>query len=99
MLSIYTLLTNLLLVFVIIFVVAGLWGIGRLQGADLDLGFLRATPTQLYAALLIISVPLGMSASPFSAILWLIGATGVSVFGHAAFLEKPIESAFSEEAV
>lgn len=99
MLSIYTLVTHLLLLFDIIFVVVGLWGIGRLKGADLDVGFLQVTPSQLYTGLLVIAVPLGFVASPFAAVLWLIGATGVTVFGHAAFLDKPIESAFSEEAV
>lgn len=39
MLSIYSLLTNLLLLFVILLVVGGMWGIGRLGGRDLDLGW------------------------------------------------------------
>lgn len=99
MLSIYSLLTNLALLFDIILVVAGLYGIGKLQGRDLDLGFARFTTSQLYTFLLIVAVPLGLWASPFSTILWLIGATGVTVFGHAAFMDKPIENAFSEEAV
>lgn len=38
MLSIYSLLTNLLLLFVILLVVGGMWGIGRLAGRDLTLG-------------------------------------------------------------
>lgn len=99
MLSIYTLLNHLLLLFDIILVVGGMWGIGRLKGADLDLGFLKATSSQLYTGLLVISIPLGLLASPIGAMLWLIGATGVTVFGHASFMDKPIESAFSEEAV
>jgi hypothetical protein len=48
---------------------------------------------------LIIAVPLGILASPISAMLWLIGASGVTIIGHAAFMDKPIENAFSEEAV
>jgi hypothetical protein len=99
MLSIYSLLTNLLLLFVIILVVGGMWGIGKLDGRDLDVGFLRATPSQLYTAMLVLAVPLGIWASPFTTVLWLIGATGVTVLGHASFMDKPIESAFSEEAV
>lgn len=99
MLSIYSLLTNLLLLFVIILVVGGMWGIGKLGGRDLDVGFVRATPSQLYTGLLVLAVPLGIWASPFSTVLWLIGATGVTVLGHASFMDKPIESAFSEEAV
>ncbi|GAM84856.1 hypothetical protein ANO11243_028580 [Dothideomycetidae sp. 11243] len=99
MLSIYTLLTNLLLFFDILLIIGGMWGIGKLQGRDLDLGFVRATVSQLYTALICISVPLGFIANPFSAGLWLIGASGVCILGHAAFMDKPIESAFSEEAV
>ncbi|KAJ5536846.1 prenylated rab acceptor 1 [Penicillium frequentans] len=99
MLSIYSLLTNPVLLFVIILVTCSLYGIGKLGGRDLDLGFRRFNTSQLYTALLCAAVPLGLWASPFTTVLWLIGATGVTVFGHAAFLDKPIESAFSEEAV
>jgi hypothetical protein len=99
MLSIYSLLTNWLLLFVIILITVGLYGIGKLEGRDLDVGVFRATSSQLYTGLLIVAVPLGIWASPLSTALWLIGATGVSVLGHAALMEKPIENAFSEEAV
>jgi hypothetical protein len=40
MLSIYSLLTNFLLLFVIILVVGGMWGIGKLAGRDLEIGML-----------------------------------------------------------
>lgn len=99
MLSIYSLLTNLVLLFDMVFVSCGLYGINMLQGRDLDLGFSRFTTSQLYTGLLIVGVPIGIWASPLTTALWLIGATGVTVFGHAAFLDKPIENAFSEEAV
>jgi hypothetical protein len=99
MLSIYSLLTNWTLLFLIIFVAASLFGIGKLNGRDLDLGFRRFNTSQLYTALLCIAVPTTFLASPFSTLLWLIGATGVTVFGHAALMDKPIENAFSEEAV
>lgn len=99
MLSIYSLLTNLLLLFVIILVVGGMFGISKLQGRDLDIGFARATSSQLYTGLLIVSVPLGIWASPISTVLWLIGATGVTILGHASFMDKDIAASFSEEAV
>ncbi|KAL2795832.1 prenylated rab acceptor PRA1 [Aspergillus insuetus] len=99
MLSIYSLLTNPILLFVIVFVSAGLWGIGKLDGRDLELGFARFNTSQLYTGLLLVGIPLGFWASPITTALWLIGATGVTVFGHAAFMDKPIENAFSEEAV
>jgi hypothetical protein len=99
MLSIYSLITNPLLLFVIVLVVGGMWGIGKLDGRDLDIGVFRATSSQLYTGLLIVAVPLGIFASPISTILWLIGASGVSILGHASFMDKPIDEAFSGEAV
>jgi hypothetical protein len=99
MLSIYALLTNWLLLFDIIFVVAGLFLIGRLDGRDLEIGNFRATTTQLYTGLVVIAVPLGLIASTFSTLLWLIGASGVTILGHASFMDKPIDEAFSGEAV
>lgn len=97
MLTIYSLITNPLLLFVVILVVGGMYGIGKLQGRDLDVGFFQATSSQLYTGLLIIAVPLGFWASPISTVLWLIGATGVSILGHASFMEKDIASSFSED--
>lgn len=99
MLSIYSLLNNLLLLFVIVFIVGGMFAIGKLEGNDLALGSVRASTSQLYTGLFVIAIPLGLWASPFATVLWLIGASGVTILGHAAFLDKPIESAFSEEAV
>jgi hypothetical protein len=99
MLSIYALVTNFLLLFVIIFVIFGMWGIGKLDGRDLELGSSRVTSSQLYTGLLVIAIPLGFIASPFQTILWLIGASGVTILGHAAFMDKPIDAAFSGEAV
>jgi PRA1 family protein 1 len=99
MLSIYALLTNWLLLFDIILVIAGMYLIGRLDGRDLEIGTFRATSSQLYTGLLIIAIPLGLIASPFSTLLWLIGASGVVILGHASFMDKPIDEAFSGEAV
>ncbi|RDW57431.1 putative COPII vesicles protein Yip3 [Aspergillus mulundensis] len=99
LLSIYSLLTNPMLLFVIVLVTGSLWGIGKLDGRDLDLGFARFNTSQLYTGLLLVAVPLTFWASPIYTFFWLVGATGVTVFGHAAFMDKPIENAFSEEAV
>jgi hypothetical protein len=99
MLSIYSLLTNPTLIFLIVLVVGGMWGIGKLDGRDLDIGVVKATTSQLYTVLLIIAVPLFFLASPFTTILWLIGASGVTILGHASFMDKPIDEAFSGEAV
>lgn len=99
MLSIYALLTNWVLLFDIVLVVVGMFLIGRLEGRDLEIGNFRASSSQLYTGLLIVAVPLGLIASPFSTLLWLIGASGVAILGHASFMDKPIDEAFSGEAV
>ncbi|KAG5918753.1 hypothetical protein E4U42_006750 [Claviceps africana] len=99
MLSLYALLTNWLLLFDITLVVVGMWFIGRLDGRDLVIGNLRATSSQLYTGLLVVAVPLCLVASPISTLLWLIGASGVTILGHASFMDKPIDEAFSGEAV
>lgn len=99
MLSIYSLLTNWVLLFDIIFVFVGMFVLNRLDGRDLELGTFRATSSQLQTGLFVIAIPLFLFASPFSTLLWLIGASGVTILGHAAFLEKPIDEAFSGEAV
>lgn len=99
MLGVYSLLTNPPLLFDIIFVSVGLFVIKKLNGRDLELGFTRLTTSQLYTGLLIIGVPVFLWASPFTTLLWLIGANGVAILGHATFMDKPIDAAFSEEAV
>ncbi|GMM34516.1 Yip3 protein [Saccharomycopsis crataegensis] len=94
---VYALITNLLLLFVIIFVVLGVLGINKLHGEDLVLPFGRLTTSQLYTGLLCVAIPLGFLASPISTMMWLIGASGISIFSHAAFMEKPIETIFEEQ--
>lgn len=98
-LALYALITNPWLLFLIFFICGGMFGIGKLNGSDLEIGTLRATSSQLYVGLFCIGVPLFFFASVFSTFLWLIGANGVVILGHASFMDKPIESAFSEEAV
>ncbi|KAH7132028.1 PRA1 family protein-domain-containing protein [Dendryphion nanum] len=75
MLAIYSLLSNPTLLFVIFLVIGGMYGIGKLQGNDLEIGSWRATTSQLYTTLLVVAIPLGFIASPFYTALWLIGAS------------------------
>ncbi|KAI9683842.1 MAG: hypothetical protein M1829_004176 [Trizodia sp. TS-e1964] len=88
MLSIYSLITNIALLFDIIAVCGGLYGIRKLEGQDLHLGLTRLTTQQLYTILLVITIPIGIYASPISTALWLIGASGVSIIGHASFMDR-----------
>jgi hypothetical protein len=99
MLAIYALLSKPTLLFDIIFVVFGMWFIGKLDGRDLEIGTFRATTAQLYTGLFVITIPLAFLAGAIGLMLWLIGASGVVILGHAAFMDKPIDEAFSGEAV
>lgn len=99
MLGIYSLFSSSLLLFDLLFVSVGLWVIKKLNGRDLELGFARLTTSQLYTGLFVIGVPIFILAGPFAIMFWLIGAVGVTILGHATFMDKPIESAFSEEVV
>lgn len=99
MLAIYSLLTNLRLLFDMIFMGVGLFFIRRLEGRDLHLGFTTLTSSQMYTILFVIGIPVFIWASPIATALWLVGAIGVTVLGHASFMDKPIDTAFSEEAV
>ncbi|KAK6204883.1 leukotriene A-4 hydrolase 2 [Scheffersomyces amazonensis] len=96
-LSIYALITNLLLLFVTVFVVGGIIGINKLGGEDLRTPFGSYNTSQLYTGLLIVAIPLGFLASPISTMMWLIGSSSFSVLAHASFMEKPIETVFEEE--
>ena len=99
MLAIYSLLTKLVLLFDMIFMGVGLFVIRKLDGRDLELGVTRLTTSQLYTGLFVIGIPVFIFASPLETALWLVGAIGVTVLGHASFMDKPIDTAFSEEAV
>ena len=99
MLTIYSLLTNIALLFDMVFMGVGLFAIKKLDGRELELGFARLTTSQLYTGLFIIGVPVFIWASPIATALWLVGAIGVTTLGHASFMDKPIDTAFSEEAV
>ena len=97
LLSVYALVTNMLLLFVIVFAVGGAFGILKLNGEDLVLPVGRFSTSQLYTALCVIAFPLCIFASPISTFMWLIGSSGVTVLAHASLMEKPIETVFEDQ--
>ncbi|KAF3186488.1 hypothetical protein TWF106_003142 [Orbilia oligospora] len=99
LLSIYAIITNLPLLFLIVVIVAGVYGIGRLEGRDLQVGNFRATTSQLWGTLGITGFILAILSAPFETLFWLIGASALTILGHASFLDRPIENAFAEETV
>jgi len=100
LLTVYALLTSRWLLFDIIFVLLGTYLIGKLDGRDLEIGQQRYTTSQLYTGLYFVAVFIGLILSSWlSTLMWLIGASGVVIIGHASFMDKPIDEAFSGEAV
>ncbi|PRT56601.1 Prenylated Rab acceptor 1 [Wickerhamiella sorbophila] len=97
MLSLYSLLTNPLLLFVLFLGFGGFMTISALGGQDLVTPFGTITSQSLYIGLGVIVVPLFIIASPLATLFWLIGAAGVTILGHAALLEKPLESEFADQ--
>ncbi|KAK4648261.1 Prenylated Rab acceptor 1 [Podospora pseudocomata] len=99
MLCVYGLLTKPLVLFDIIFVTVGMFIIGKLDGQDLEFGTQRFSTMQLYTGLWVIAIPIALISGVFGLMMWLIGASGVVILGHAALLDKPIDEAFSGEVV
>ncbi|ODQ82037.1 hypothetical protein BABINDRAFT_12088 [Babjeviella inositovora NRRL Y-12698] len=99
LLSVYSLITNTLLMFVLAFVILGTMGINKLGGEPLNTPFGSFNTSQLYTGLCCVALPLGFWASPISTLMWLIGTSAVTVLGHASLMEKPIELVFEEETV
>ncbi|KAK0624725.1 prenylated rab acceptor 1 [Bombardia bombarda] len=98
-LCIYSLIGNPWLLFDIVFLVAGMYLIGWLDGRDLEIGQNRFTTLQLYMGLYVTAALIGLIGGLLGTLMWLVGAGGVVIIGHAAFLDKPIDEAFSGEAV
>ncbi|KAF3940172.1 hypothetical protein ABW19_dt0202650 [Dactylella cylindrospora] len=95
----YSLFTNVYLLILICMIIGGVYGIGKLDGRDLQIGTFRATTNQLWGAMVIVGIPLAIWASPVYTMFWLIGASAFTILGHAVVLDRPIENAFAEESV
>lgn len=99
MLAVYGLVSKPLLLFDVIFVALGMFLIGKLEGRDFEFGQQRYSTVQLYTGLYVIAIPIALLSGVLGTMMWLIGASGVTILGHAALLDKPIDEAFSGEAV
>ena len=82
----YSLLTNVWLLFDFIFFVASMYLIGKLDGGDFEISQQRFSTGQLYTCLYVIAPPIALISGVFGAIMWLIGASGVVLLGHAALI-------------
>jgi PRA1 family protein 1 len=55
------------------------------------------TQKQLYSGLIAVSIPLLWISSAGSTIFWIVGASAITVLGHAAFLEPSVETGFTDQ--
>lgn len=95
-LAVYSLLTNPLLLIAIGFLVGGFAAIQRF-GPDPNVIADGQTITQksLYITLFVIGIPMLWIAAPIATAMWLVGSSGVTVLGHASFLEPSVESEYT----
>ncbi len=90
--------TNLPLLFLIVFDVASFYLINYFFGEsdDLDLRFLVLQKNTLYTIILVINLPVLFIASPFSTLIWLTLISAALVLTHASIMDKPVIAAYSE---
>lgn len=53
------------------------------------------TQRQLYIGLFVIGIPILLLSSPLGTFFWLVGASGILIFGHASMIEPGIESEYA----
>jgi PRA1 family protein 1 len=56
------------------------------------------TQKSLYTGLFVIGLPLLWWSSPLGTFFWLVGASGVLIFGHACMIEPGVESEYAAVA-
>ncbi|KAG8864635.1 hypothetical protein FRB96_005139 [Tulasnella sp. 330] len=93
-LAVYALLTNLFLVFGLLFFVGGFAAINKFGADPLQVGDHVVTQKSLYIGLFVIGVPLLYLGAPLSTFFWLVGASSVLILGHASLIEPGVESEY-----
>ncbi|CDO70592.1 hypothetical protein BN946_scf184656.g7 [Trametes cinnabarina] len=95
LLAVYALLTNIQLIFAVLFLVGGFAAINRFGTDPIQVGEHTITQKSLYTGLFVIGIPLLWFASPFGTFFWLVGASSVLILGHACMIEPGIESEYA----
>ncbi|KAK0548379.1 Prenylated Rab acceptor 1 [Tilletia horrida] len=94
-LAVYGLLTSPWFLVAVGFLVGGFAAINRFAPEPMQVGEHLVTQKSLYTGLFVIGIPLLWFASPFSLLFWLIGSSAFIILGHAAFIEPPVASEYS----
>ncbi|KAI7819805.1 hypothetical protein BC939DRAFT_479326 [Gamsiella multidivaricata] len=91
--------SNAMLMFSVGFVVGGTHLISKVPPEGLMLGENRYNKSQLQTGMACIAVPLFFFSSTIGTIFYIVGASAVTILGHAAFMEEHIEGDFADTVV
>ncbi|RSH85279.1 hypothetical protein EHS25_005086 [Saitozyma podzolica] len=95
LLAVYSLLTNILLLFAGAFLIGGFIAINRFANEPFEFQGRTITPQNLYIALFVIGLPVLWWAAPLSTFFWLVGSSACVVGAHAGLLEPGVESEYA----
>ncbi|KAG0303517.1 hypothetical protein BGZ98_006570 [Dissophora globulifera] len=92
--ALYSLLTNIVLLFSVAFTVGGLHLLRNVPPEGVTIGQSTFQQGQLKMAFIVISVILFFLASPIGTVFWIVGASAVPILGHAAVMQEGVEGDF-----
>ncbi|KAG0057213.1 hypothetical protein BGZ83_000626 [Gryganskiella cystojenkinii] len=90
----YSLITNFMLMFSVAFVVGGMYFISRVPPEGINIGSSTWNPRQLQSALICVAIPLFFFSSTLGTVFWIVGASAVTILGHAAVMQEGVEGDF-----
>ncbi|GJJ76623.1 PRA1 family protein 1 [Entomortierella parvispora] len=91
----YSLITNVMLMFSVGVVVGGMHFISKVPPEGTVIGSTTYSARQLQTGLMIVAVPLFFFSSTIGTIFYIIGASAVTILGHAAFMQEGVEGDFA----
>ncbi|KAF9201978.1 hypothetical protein BGZ49_007834 [Haplosporangium sp. Z 27] len=90
----WSFINNAMLMFSTGFVLGGMHFISKVPQEGIIIGSNKYNPRQLQTGLVCVAVPLFFFSSTIGTIFYIIGASAVSILGHAAFMQEDVESDF-----
>ncbi|KAF9927481.1 hypothetical protein BGZ67_007455 [Mortierella alpina] len=91
----YSLITNVMLMFTVGVVVGGMHYISKVPPEGVVIGNTTYSARQLQTGLVCVAVPLFFFSSTIGTVFYIIGASAVSILGHAAFMQEGVEGDFA----
>ncbi|KAF9368470.1 hypothetical protein BGX21_006565, partial [Mortierella sp. AD011] len=91
----YSVINNTMLMFSTGFVTAGMYFISKVPQEGIIIGLNRYNPRQLQTGLVCVAVPMFFFSSTIGTIFYIVGASAVSILGHAAFMQEDFEGDFN----